>query len=914
MSNILHYIFRPSSHDKNVLQSIYKSLLGTTHFMVLVTMLFGVGFFIYTFINHEIFMNSIFYHRMLYILIMVTGTIWFSVVHYASRDLEHRYKVISVMYTVIAIVMYAFVLLMGFINLRFNNFMDTTLFMTVALLVPMCLYLNPLEYIMLAVVADAGMISMVHYSYSVLEITKKNAFFNFLVFSVFQLAMGIIMLYTKYWLHREIVLETRQHQEIEMLNKAQNSFFSNMSHEIRTPINTIIGLNEMILREDVSEEVMEDAANIRSAGKLLLNLINDILDMSKIQSGRMQLLQAPYHTGEMLSDLVGMMWIRAKEKKLDFRVDVSPDIPDELVGDDMRIRQILINVLNNAIKYTKEGTVSLSVQCEMINDGTCNMIYNVTDTGVGIKPEDIPYLFSAFKRVDEDSNKHIEGTGLGLSIVKQLVDLMGGKVTVNSVYTKGSTFIIEIPQICETQSKMGQHNFDSSKTIEKQKDYVPRFESPEARVLVVDDNEANLMVVTKLLRDTKIRIDTALSGAEALKKTLNIKYDVIFMDHLMPEMDGIECRRRIINQTGGRSRETSIVVLTANADEENRALYASENFDGYLVKPVSGEELENELYHLLPKEIVHVTGNRSEIAEETVSWMHGDKKRRRVIITTESVADLPSELISRYGIAVLPHKVCTGEGVFKDGREVDTRGVLKYMEDINNNVLPTAPSVKETEEFFAKQLSSANNIIHISISSAVEHSGFHSAKEASKSFDNVFVFDSGHLSSGQGLLVIDACRMAEAGKSPEEILARLERLKKKVHTSFIVDNLDFLARAKQVGKGIANIVNSLMGRAVLVLKKGKMGLGMLYFGSRKRAWKNYINMCLASDKPIDTRILFVTYVGISKRDLDWIREQIDKKMVFDEVYFRQASPAIAVNCGPGTFGLLLREKDKEDKK
>ena len=156
--------------------------------------------------------------------------------------------------------------------------------------------------------------------------------------------------------------------------------------------------------------------------------------------------------------------------------------------------------------------------------------------------------------------------------------------------------------------------------------------------------------------------------------------------------------------------------------------------------------------------------------------------------------------------------------------------------------------------------------------------------------------------------------MAEAGKSPEEILARLERLKKKVHTSFIVDNLDFLARAKQVGKGIANIVNSLMGRAVLVLKKGKMGLGMLYFGSRKRAWKNYINMCLASDKPIDTRILCVTYVGISKRDLDWIREQIDKKMAFDEVYFRQASPAIAVNCGPGTFGLLLREIDKEDKK
>ena len=236
------------------------------------------------------------------------------------------------------------------------------------------------------------------------------------------------------------------------------------------------------------------------------------------------------------------------------------------------------------------------------------------------------------------------------------------------------------------------------------------------------------------------------------------------------------------------------------------------------------------------------------------------------------------------------------------------------MEDRDHVVMPTAPSVKEMEDFFAKQLSSANNIIHIAISSKVENSGYPIALEAAKSFDSVFVFDSGHLSSGQGILAIEACRMADAGKSPEEILARLERLKKRVHTSFIVDNLDFLARARQVGKGVANLVNSLMGRPVLVLKKGKMGLGMLYFGSRKRAWKNYINTCLSSEKPIDTRILFVTYVGLSNRDLDWIREQIDKKIRFDEVYFRQASPAISVNCGPGTFGLLLREKDKEDKK
>ena len=914
MRGLFRFVFKPASHDREVIRSVYDGLLGTTNFMVLFTMLFGGGFFVYTFIQQKLFMNSLLYHRLLYMMILLMGTVWFLVTTYFAKNSERRYRILSVMYTILAIVMYAFVLGLAFINVHFNHFMDPTIFMTVALLVPMCLYLNPIEYLFLAGAADGVMIAMAYYAYSSLHITKQNAFLNFIVFSFFQLAMGIIMLYTKYRLQREIVTANRQHQEIEMLNKAQNSFFSNMSHEIRTPINTIIGLNEMILREDVSEEVMEDAANIKSAGKLLLNLINDILDMSKIQSGRMQLLSAPYQTGEMLSDLVGMMWIRAKEKKLEFHVDVSPDIPNELIGDDVRIKQILINVLNNAIKYTKEGSVSLSVQCEMVDEKTCNMIYNVTDTGVGIKPEDIPYLFSAFKRVDEDSNKHIEGTGLGLSIVKQLVDLMGGKVTVNSVYTKGSTFIIEIPQTFENQSKMGQYNFDKSKHGSHKEEYIPKFEAPEARILVVDDNEANLMVVKKLLRDTKVRIDTAMSGADALRKTLNIHYDVIFMDHLMPEMDGIECKRRILDQTGGRSRESGIVILTANADEENRALYQKENFDGYLVKPVSGSELENELYRLLPKDLVHITGNRSEIAEESISWMNGNKKRKRVVITTESVADLPQELIDKYDIAVLPHKVRTQEGIFKDGNEIDTRGVLQYMEDSTHVVNTMAPDVKEIEEFFARQLSVANNIIHISISNKVEHSGYYVAMEASKSFDSVFVFNTGHLSSGQGLLAIEACRMAEEGKSPEEILARLERLKKKVHTSFIVDNLEFLARAKQVGKGVANLVNSLMGRPVLVLKKGKMGLGMLYFGSRKRAWKKYINKCLASERPIDTRLLFVTYVGISKKEMDWIAEQINKKMTFDEIYFRQASPAIAVNCGPGTFGLLLREKDKEDKR
>ncbi len=908
MKDMFRYLFKPSSIDREAIKSAYYESVKPTHVTMLITLIAAITFLVLTFVYPPYFGGTtVLYHQISYVWVILVATVWSVGAHHAMKDYAARYRIIYGVNHFMGVSLYVWVVSLMIVNYMARGTVDTTLFMTVALVVPLCVYFNPLVYVSVALLSNIAVLAFLYYAVSMGSI-EPNEMANFTIFSVFQVVMGIIMSYTRFRLNEQLVTAEKQRKEIYMLNKSQTTFFSNMSHEIRTPINTIIGLNEMILREDVSDEVIEDAVNIKAAGKLLLNLINDILDMSKFQSGSMQLLIEPYHTGDMLSDIVGMLWIRAKDKKLDFNVDVSPDIPAELVGDEVRIKQILINVINNAIKYTKEGSVSLTVQCEKHEDKICNMIYMVSDTGIGIKSEDIPYLFSAFKRVDETTTKHIEGTGLGLSIVKQLVDLMGGKITVNSVYKKGSTFVIEIPQRIEREGSVGKYDFAKAGSSAKKKEYLPKFEAPEARILVVDDNEANLMVVRKLLRDTKVRVDTASSGAEALRKTLNIKYNVIFMDHLMPEMDGVECRRRIKDQTGGRCRDTAIIILTANADEENRALYARENFDGYLAKPVSGDALENELYSHLPKEIVRITGNRSEIAQESISWMSGSKKRKSIVITTESVADLSPEIIEKYGIAVIPHKVRTEEGLFKDGKEIETLGVLKYMENPNHSVLPQGPTVREVEEFFAKQLTYANNVIHISISSKIEHSGYQPSLEASKSFDNVFIIDSGHVSSGQGLMAVVAARMVEEGLSAEQIVKELEAYKKKIHTSFIVDNLDFLARAGQVGNGTANVVKSLMGRPVLRLRNGKMGVGMTYFGARENAWKAYINSVLTNAAKIDTRMLFVTYVGITKRDTDWIREQIEKYMHFDEIYFKQASPAVSVNCGPGTFGLLYMEK------
>ena len=700
----------------------------------------------------------------------------------------------------------------------------------------------------------------------------------------------------------------QQRKEIDELSKSQNTFFSSMSHEIRTPINTIIGLNEMILREDISEEVMEDATNVRSASKILLHLINDILDMSKIESGKMELTPVNYNMGDMISEIVGMFWMRAKEKGLCFHTDIDPKLPTDLVGDEVRIKQILINILNNAIKYTSEGSVTLAIQYKELQDKKGMVTFTVTDTGIGIKKESIPHLFNAFKRVDTTENRYIEGTGLGLAIVKQLVELMGGEINVNSVYTKGSTFIIDIPQEVVGDSVAGERHYDSDMKESKYRrtQYKKRFDAPDAKLLVVDDNVSNLMVVTKLLRDTGIQIDTAESGAEALEKTVVKEYHLIFMDHMMPEMDGIECLHKIKEQVGGMSRAAKIVALTANAGSENKQLYASAGFDGYMVKPISGEELERECIRLLPKDLVHSIYSDDRIVEESMSWLKEHERKEEIIISTDSVADISQELIDKYKIAVIPHKISTDEGIFTDGHEIEAQGLVAYMEDGDKEVRNVAPSVEEYEAFFAGILTKAHNIIHISISENVAHSGCPMAKEAAEAFDNVTVIDSGHLSSGQGLMVLEACRFVKEGMSAEKIKKTLESRQKSYSTSFVVSSLKYMARNGQVDNWINVISNAIMMRPVLRMKNGRITVGRIFFGAEENSWIKYIDRELKFSQRIDKSLLFVTYVGMRQKDLDMIEEEINKRVKFDKIIFQKASPVIALNCGPGTFGLLYK--------
>ena len=884
-----------------ICQSSFSTLIG----FCTLTIVFEVIIMLYITVNRELFHDFFAIICILYPMLMLASVICLLVTRYVKADLEKRYMAFFALSAVMSVFLEIWTLVGTYVAASMRGYVDPSIFMIISVVIPLCFYLDPAFFIILDVMSFSGFSWII--LYSGLAPKEDMKYLNYVLFFIIQLFLGISIIITK---RRETISGIRmeeQKKQMAELMESQNRFFSSMSHEIRTPVNTIIGLNEMILRENVSEEVAEDAENVQSAGRILLHLVNDILDMSKFESGEMELSPVVYRSDEMLSELAGMFLGRADQKGLIFHVNVSPDLPRELEGDDVRIKQILINVLGNAFKYTSEGSVTMSVEKGETEGDNVDIIFSVSDTGMGIKKESIPYLFNAFKRVDENSNRQIEGTGLGLSIVKQFVDLMGGKITVNSVYTLGTTFIIKIPQRIVGNGTVGEINLSSRSGIRDRQNYRKKFEAPEARVLIVDDNASNRLVAEKLLRDTKIQTDTASSGAEALRATLEKHYNVILMDDLMPEMSGVETLNKIRVQVGGFCKESKIVALTANAESGSRNYYEKAGFDGYISKPMNGYELENEVAKLLPGELIHSTGDNEEILKDTMSWMNRVKKRKHIKIATESVADLPRDLIEKYEIDILPHKLHTDSGLFRDGTEIETGGLLQYLEDPDKIVSTEAPDVSEHENFFAHALTSSNNLLYFTLSSKVRNSGFLPGSEAARSFDNVKVVDTESVSCGQGLIVLEACRLMEEGKSPEEIVEGVSLFKKQIHLSFLLDSLDYLARAGQVSAHIAGIMKAITARPVVTMSSGVIRMKRIIIGEKRRSWKKYIASCLKNKDSIEKDILFIAYVGLNRSERDFLKKEIKRKVDFDRIVFQKASPAVAANCGPGSFGLIFKE-------
>lgn len=474
--------------------------------------------------------------------------------------------------------------------------------------------------------------------------------------------LAVVLAYTfiaSIWTVLNFINLLKHNRELEdMRIQAKNEFLANMSHEIRTPVNAIIGMDEMILREDINDRIEEYAYNIQTSGQMLLALVNNVLDFSTIEAGRMTIAQDTYRLDEMLNDLIHLLSYRAEKKGLEIRLDVDKDLPRSLCGDLLRMKQILSNLLTNAIKYTDQGYVMLTVGRAAVDknkpavkgesaasdaqtakeeweDAEILMLeISVEDTGIGIKTEDMDKLFDSFTRLDQEKNRAVEGTGLGLNITKKLIEMMGGEISVESAYGTGTTFTVRIPQKVVDSHPIGNFNKAFLRRMKHSKRYRGTFTAPDVRILTVDDNEMNQQVIKELLKDTMIRIDAAMSGQEALELCRNTKYDLIFMDYVMPEMDGVETVNRLREQT---ETDTPVILLTANAPGADapggsasggnapmaQEDYLAQGFDDCLTKPFLAEQLEKILRAYIPKEKFHFASKVMPKRKETKKT--GDK-------------------------------------------------------------------------------------------------------------------------------------------------------------------------------------------------------------------------------------------------------------------------------------------------
>lgn len=489
---------------------------------------------------------------------------------------------------------------------KIYDFTDTITYMAVASFLVIL-------YMLITIVIDIYNGFARQYTYVAVGIFCSFLAAAFQIFVYFQrtnlfngviLSVGLIVLlsFAIFNTIREIVFMERQKQQALSASEAKGRFLANMSHEIRTPINAVLGMDEMILRESTEEPIRAYAMDIQKAGQVLLSLINDVLDLSKIESGKMELISVEYDFSSLIHDVMNMVSMKAEGKNLAVCLTVDEKLPSRLLGDDIRLRQILVNLMNNAVKYTEEGTVTLSVSGVECESGLL-LRFEVRDTGIGIKEQDIVKLFQEFERIEESRNRNVEGTGLGMSITVRLLQLMGSKLQVESVYGEGSTFFFEVEQGIADEEPIG----NLEERIRNQTagySYQVSFVAPDADILIVDDNVVNRKVFINLLKETKIHIDEAAGGLECLDKAMAKHYDIIFLDHMMPDIDGVETLRQLREQENSPCKDTPIIALTANAIVGAKEMYMAEGFYDYLAKPIRPEKLESMIFDCIPKDLI----------------------------------------------------------------------------------------------------------------------------------------------------------------------------------------------------------------------------------------------------------------------------------------------------------------------
>lgn len=756
-------------------------------------------------------------------------------------------------------------------------------------------------FTVLAVIMDVIAIS-IGYHFPELVSAKTTGYLSHIdiLFSI--LAVGfffgtILKFQSKvYDQERQIVLE--QKEEIEIGNDEKMRFFSNMSQELKNPISNILELNELLSRENLSEDGIDNLMNLNHECKFLLSFVSDILDCAKLENENLALENEEYDTIEQITEIVDKFGNQAKSKNLDFVVKVNSHLPRRLVGDAKRIQQIVMNLLFAALQTTEKGSIGLEIGCEEIGEEWTEVIFKITDTGSGIRKDEIPYLFDAFKREALVRDSMAERHGISLTICKQLVDLMDGEITVDSIYTKGSTFTVTIEQKVADHEEVGVLNNYRKKEMGR---YIYRhsFEAPEARILVVDDNEMNLMIFQKLLRETKVQIEVASSGTEALAKTYNRYYNIIFIDYMMPGMNGVETLSRIRRQENGMNRDTTIIALVKDELQGGEKTYVEMGFTSFLKKPVLGEKLENKILQYLPDDIVEYLRDTGVAENEIIKG--ATKMKRKLMITTDIVSDIPEDMAESLGIKLLHLYIRTPKGRFCDQTELVNNNYSLFRDDELLDTALDSASVEEYEEFFAQALLEADEIVHISLSNSAGQS-YRNAVQAAKGYGHVKVIDSERISCAQGLMVIYASKLAKMGRTSEQIVEEVENIKNKTYASFVTKGPDQLYHMGYTSEFTKNMINLLGLRPKIDISTGCPRISGALSSDLENMYRKFVLSEFKRTNRINNSILLISHAGVSQKEIGRLIHEIRKRIRFEKVIVCPASASNTCGAGLGTFG------------
>lgn len=721
---------------------------------------------------------------------------------------------------------------------------------------------------------------------------------------------------------KEREIAERQNAELEKARDSRNAFFANVSHEIRTPINSILGLNEMILRENISPEVEEYVKNSNTAGQMLLSLVNDFLDISQIEMKKMTLIKTEYRTKHLFMNVIEVARVLAEEKELELQVDIDERLPLVMIGDQKRVQQILMNLLSNAVKYTYSGSVTLKVSMETKEyrkipglessfdfrkktQGNENIVLKISvqDTGVGIKKEDLEHLYERFKRFDETKNRITQGTGLGLSITKQLVDLMEGTISVDSIYTKGTVFTVEIEQEVADPTFVGNFKYWKSKENTLYV-YERQFVAPEARILIVDDSHINRMVINSLLAPTKVMVDMAKSGEECLQMVKKKYYHVILMDYHLLDMDGVSILKGIRKQENGLCQDSKVILVTASSLTEARRVFQEYRFDGCLEKPVTGKALEEEILKFLPKDVVEYAKEENTYEIKQVIT----QKHKGIYITSDCVCEIPKEWIEKYDIRLMYLYIQTDTGRFADTKEISSKYMSNFLSVESSKARSVSAPVEEYEEFFADAITESDEVVHISMAKDAGVS-YQTAVSAAKGFDHVHVLDSGHISGGAGIVVMAAAKKAMEGATIEEIFATVERVKNRIENRFILPSLRIFYDHGYANSLLARILKSTNGHPILTMKQSRLVVTGMRLGTLEQAKRFFVISHLSHRKKIDTKVVVITHAGCTVKEIEELKQLILSRVPFENVIVEVASVSNACNAGEKSVGIAYLKKN-----